>query len=60
MLVVDFFFSRFLTYQTATKIALMADFHESFLQFVVQCERDREREMRERRERREDSVFLWL
>jgi hypothetical protein len=29
------FSSHFLTYQTTTKIMLMADFYESFLQFVV-------------------------
>jgi hypothetical protein len=50
VLIADFFFSRFLTYQTATKIALMTDFYESVLQFAVLCERDGEREGRERRE----------
>jgi hypothetical protein len=50
-----------------TKIVLMADFYESFLQFAIRCERDGEREVNERRERREEAgerewffFFLYL
>jgi hypothetical protein len=38
----------------------MADFYESFLQFAVRCERDGERDVRERMEERVFFFFFWV